>query len=149
MWFYFYISRIMEIKLVFNSRVSPEGDGSIFLYLIIIIVFYCSKHINAKMTIIIPLILFFCKNHSLLHLRSENPWFRIYLSLAGAQRRRNTTCAMPSAAFSSICCVYPLPRDPSRRGRYCRFAYFVCVVHFRKLLNTQKFGSHRNGHPVI
>lgn len=30
-----------------------------------------------------------------------------------------------------------------------RFAYSVCVVHFRKIVIRQKVGSHRNGHPVI
>lgn len=62
---------------------------------------------------------------------------------------RNTTCATLSDAFSSICCVYPLPRDPSCRGRYCRFAYSLTVLHFRKVVICQKIGSDRNGHPVI
>lgn len=51
--------------------------------------------------------------------------------------------------ISSSCCVSRPDRDPPRGGRYCRFAYSVCVVHFRKVVNRQKIGSPRNGHPVI
>lgn len=33
------------------------------------------------------------------------------------------------------CCVYPLPRNPVRRGRKDRFAYSLTMVHFRKVMN--------------
>ncbi|MDQ5305879.1 hypothetical protein RCE11_28360, partial [Klebsiella pneumoniae] len=49
----------------------------------------------------------------------------------------------------TICCVPPLPRDrppPPIKGR---FAYSVCVVHFRKVVICRKLGSAGNGHPVI
>ncbi|MNE94963.1 hypothetical protein D3C80_1929890 [compost metagenome] len=41
--------------------------------------------------------------------------------------------AVLSAADDSICCVYPQCSDPARRGKYCRFVYSLCVVHFRKI----------------
>lgn len=57
------------------------------------------------------------------------------------------------AVFSSDddarCCVPPLPRDRLLTTGKRRFAYSPTVVNFRKLLNTQKIGSYRNGHPVI
>ncbi|MFH2741512.1 hypothetical protein ABK795_08715, partial [Enterobacter hormaechei] len=34
-------------------------------------------------------------------------------------------------------------------GRYCRFAYSMTVVHFRKVQIRQKIGSDRNDHSVI
>ncbi|WP_318388864.1 hypothetical protein [Enterobacter sp.] len=41
-------------------------------------------------------------------------------------------------------------RSLSLRHRdYCRFAYFLCVAHFRKVSNIVKVGSGRNGRPVI
>lgn len=49
----------------------------------------------------------------------------------------------------AICCVPPLPRDPARSSRKQCFAYFLTVVHFRKLRNNIKVGSAGNGHPVI
>jgi hypothetical protein len=68
---------------------------------------------------------------------------------SGALRRRNTRCSHCCQLLFLLYVVFtPFPVT-RRGGRYCRFAYFVCVVHFRKLLNTQKIGSHRNGHPVI
>ena len=67
----------------------------------------------------------------------------------GAQRRQNTICASPSAAFSSIYSVYPLPGDRVRRSRYCRFVYSLAVLHFRKVVIRRKVGSAGNGHPVI
>lgn len=57
--------------------------------------------------------------------------------------------AVLSSADDAICCVTALPRDPARSTEKRRFAYSICVVYFRKPLNTQKIGSHRNGHPVI
>ncbi len=57
--------------------------------------------------------------------------------------------AVLPADFDAICCVPPLPRDPARSSRKQCFAYFLTVVHFRKLRNNIKVGSGRNGHPVI
>ncbi|ROE93208.1 hypothetical protein C4Y86_000025 [Klebsiella pneumoniae subsp. pneumoniae] len=70
-------------------------------------------------------------------------------ALSGAPRPTDTRCATPSAAFSSICCVPPLPRDRPITPIKGRCGYFVCVVHFRKLRNNRKVGSGRNGYPVI
>ncbi|AVS24436.1 hypothetical protein C9J89_27675 (plasmid) [Klebsiella pneumoniae] len=70
-------------------------------------------------------------------------------ALSGAPRPTDTRCATPSAAFSSICCVPPLPRDRPRTTGKGRCGYFVCVVHFRKLSKARKVGSDRNGRPVI
>lgn len=53
------------------------------------------------------------------------------------------------AGRDAICCVPPLPRDPARSSRKQCFAYFLTVVHFRKLRNNIKVGSGRNGYPVI
>ena len=47
------------------------------------------------------------------------------------------------------CCVPPLPRDPARSSRKQCFAYFLTVVHFRKVVIRQKVGSAGNGPPVI
>ena len=86
---------------------------------------------------------------SLFPVRSEKYQFRIFLNPTGAQKRRNTTCGTPSAAFSSIYSVYSLPRDcPLTTGKG-RCGYSVCVIHFRKLRNSVKIGSDRNGPPVI
>ncbi|MFG0901297.1 hypothetical protein ACF8R8_14610 [Enterobacter cloacae complex sp. FYR_6] len=53
------------------------------------------------------------------------------------------------ADFDAICCVPPLPRDrPLTTGKR-RFAYFLTVIHFRKLSKARKVGSDRNGRPVI
>lgn len=57
--------------------------------------------------------------------------------------------AVFAAENNAICCVPPLPRDPARSSRKQCFAYFLTVVHFRKLRNNIKVGSGRNGHPVI
>ncbi|ECI9532509.1 hypothetical protein FLD08_25235 [Salmonella enterica] len=51
--------------------------------------------------------------------------------------------------FSSICCAFPLARDPARRAGKDRFAYSLTVVHFRKVSNTKKIGSSENSYPVI
>ncbi len=57
--------------------------------------------------------------------------------------------AVLPADFDAICCVPPLPRDrPLTTGKR-RFAYFLTVVHFRKLRNSEKIGSDRSGRPVI
>ncbi|HCD9176776.1 TPA: hypothetical protein NEG34_005233, partial [Klebsiella pneumoniae] len=57
--------------------------------------------------------------------------------------------AVFSADDDAICCVPPLPRDrPLTTGKR-RFAYSVCVVHFRKIVIRRKIGSAGNGHPVI
>ena len=70
-------------------------------------------------------------------------------ALSGAPRPTDTRCATPSAAFSSICCVPPLPRDRPITPIKGRCGYSLTVVHFRKLRNSVKIGSHRNGYPVI
>ncbi|WP_312424697.1 hypothetical protein [Kosakonia cowanii] len=38
---------------------------------------------------------------------------------------------------------------PLRHRDLCRIVYSVRVLPFRKSRNSQKIGSHRNGHPVI
>ncbi|WP_074425387.1 hypothetical protein [Klebsiella pneumoniae] len=57
--------------------------------------------------------------------------------------------AVLSAAYDAICCVPPLPRDRLLTTIEGRFAYSVCVVHFRKVVICRKLGSAGNGHPVI
>lgn len=57
--------------------------------------------------------------------------------------------AVLSDASDAICCVSPLPRDRPLTTGIERFAYSLTVVHFRKLRNSVKIGSDRNGHPVI
>lgn len=57
--------------------------------------------------------------------------------------------AVLSSACNAICCVHSLPHVHSLSTLKGRYAYSVCVVHFRKVLIRQKIGSHRNGHPVI
>nr|UOL51991.1 hypothetical protein [Enterobacter hormaechei subsp. steigerwaltii] len=70
-------------------------------------------------------------------------------ALSGAPRPTDTRCATPSAAFSSICCVPPLPRDRPITPIKGRCGYSVCVVHFRKLWNNIKVGSGQSGRQVI
>ncbi|EPL2513495.1 hypothetical protein RFC80_004775 [Klebsiella pneumoniae] len=53
------------------------------------------------------------------------------------------------ADHDARCCVPALPRYPVLRGRKDRFAYSVCVVHFRKVVIRKKIGSAGNNHPVI
>ncbi|EDJ8986872.1 hypothetical protein GFI10_22455 [Salmonella enterica subsp. diarizonae] len=50
---------------------------------------------------------------------------------------------------SSICCVNPSFPDQVRRGGKERFAYSLTVVHFRKVYNTKKIGSHGKADTVI
>lgn len=88
-------------------------------------------------------------NASLFLLRSEKMLFRISAHRPGPLRRINTICATPSAEISSICCVYPLPRDRPLSTVKGRCGYFPAVVHFRKVVIRQKVGSAGNGHPVI
>ena len=57
--------------------------------------------------------------------------------------------AVYSAADDAICCVIPLPRDRPLTPIKGRCGYSLTVVHFRKLRNSVKIGSHRNGYPVI
>jgi len=52
-------------------------------------------------------------------------------------------------AYDAICCVSHPDRDLLPGGQYCRFAYSLTVVHFRKIVNSQKIGSPDNHHPVI
>ncbi|HIE6376635.1 TPA: hypothetical protein ACXOD4_003461, partial [Shigella flexneri 3a] len=54
-----------------------------------------------------------------------------------------------SAADDTICCVFSLTCDASRRGGKQRYDYFLSVVHFRKPVNNRKIGSAGNGPPVI
>ncbi|EIJ04932.1 hypothetical protein ECB41_A0156 [Escherichia coli B41] len=51
------------------------------------------------------------------------------------------------AKFTTIhttCGVCPLLCETSRRARKDRFVYSLTVVHFRKVANRQKIGSHEN-----
>ncbi|MBQ4749652.1 hypothetical protein FD845_23005 [Escherichia coli] len=57
--------------------------------------------------------------------------------------------AVFSAGCDAICCVLPLPRDRPLTTIKGRYGYFVCVVHFRKVVIRKKVGSDRNGHSVI
>ncbi|HAG0017840.1 TPA: hypothetical protein G8O67_005239 [Salmonella enterica] len=54
-----------------------------------------------------------------------------------------------SAAFATRYCVISFLRDPARRAGKDRFASFLTVVHFRKVVNRQKIGSSRKGRTVI
>ncbi|EBG7962351.1 hypothetical protein F6A45_24535 [Salmonella enterica] len=56
---------------------------------------------------------------------------------------------MKSGNDDAICCVPPPLRDPPPGSRYCRFAYSVGVVHFRKYCYSGKIGSPGNRRPVI
>ncbi len=72
---------------------------------------------------------------------------------AGTAPARSGQATQDVAVFpaddDAICCVPPLPRDrPLTTGKR-RFAYSVCVVHFRKIVIRRKIGSAGNGHPVI
>lgn len=53
------------------------------------------------------------------------------------------------AVSDHICCAPPLPRDRPLTTLKGRCGYSLTVVHFRKLRNSVKIGSHRNGYPVI
>ncbi|WP_434964332.1 hypothetical protein [Escherichia coli] len=57
--------------------------------------------------------------------------------------------AVFSAGCDAICCVLPLPRDRPLTTIKGRYGYFVCVVHFRKVVIFRKVGSDGNGSPVI
>ena len=76
-------------------------------------------------------------------------------SSGSADRHRPLTGPTPqhvvsfAAGYDAICCIFHPDRDLLPSGRYCCFAWFLTVVHFRKPVNMQKSGSHRNGHPVI
>lgn len=54
-----------------------------------------------------------------------------------------------SAALDTICCVISLTSDAPRRGGKQRYDYFLSVVHFRKVVYSNKVGSIRNGNAVI
>lgn len=88
-------------------------------------------------------------NASFFLLRSEKYQFRIFFTASAASQHRTTRCATSSAAISSICCVYPLPRDRPLTTGKVRCGYSLTVLHFRKSLYMQKVGSPRNGLPVI
>lgn len=81
------------------------------------------------------------KYHALCCSGSENPKFRISANLTGSLRRGNTICATPLAEFSSLCCVYPLPRDRPLSTGKGRCGYSLTVVHFRKVAIFRKVGS--------
>lgn len=46
-------------------------------------------------------------------------------------------------------CVFMPFRDPACGGGKERFAYFLTVVHFRKVVHRQKIGLPENSRPVI
>ncbi|EAQ0500215.1 hypothetical protein CTP45_24905 [Salmonella enterica] len=48
-----------------------------------------------------------------------------------------------------ICCVLSSFPYPPRRAGKDRFAYSLTVVHFRKVYNTKKIGSHGKADTVI
>lgn len=54
-----------------------------------------------------------------------------------------------SAAHDTICCVISLTCDAPRRGGKQRYDDFLSVVHFRKVVYSNKVGSIRNGNAVI
>ncbi|EMM5276770.1 hypothetical protein RS406_004894 [Klebsiella quasipneumoniae] len=72
---------------------------------------------------------------------------------AGAPPARSGPAPQDVAVFpansDAICCVPPLPRDRPLTTIKGRFACSLTVVHFRKLGNSVKIGSNRNGHSVI
>lgn len=76
-------------------------------------------------------------------------------SPGSADRHRPFTGPIPqhvvyfAAGCDPICCISHPDRDLLPSGRYCRFAYSLTVVHFRKVVLSKKIGSARNGHPVI
>ncbi|KAB1495512.1 hypothetical protein FZH95_17720 [Cronobacter sakazakii] len=89
------------------------------------------------------------KYHAFCHPGSEKRQFRIFSTSSGTQRRRNTTCATQSAAFSSICCVLSSHRDRPLTTGKGRCGYSLTVVHFRKVVISRKVGSAGNRPPVI
>lgn len=87
-------------------------------------------------------------------LLSSSPGIRkdVVPDLSSAHRRdrsQKTRCSTFSDAILSICGVFfPLcdtPVTTLKRG----FAQGVTVLHFRKVVNTQKIGSPENRRPVI
>ncbi|NTZ41404.1 hypothetical protein EXW94_28265 [Enterobacter sp. JMULE2] len=86
------------------------------------------------------------------HFFTEDPEKGSSGSSSGAPARcgaETQDVAVLSAGDEPICCVYPQCSDLARRGRYCRFAYSLTVLHFRKVFIYRKVGSPGNGHPVI
>ncbi|MDP9770788.1 hypothetical protein FJP64_22095 [Kosakonia cowanii] len=87
-----------------------------------------------------------------LHLPSADPKSG---SSGSADRHRPFTGPNPqhvvsdAAVYDPICCISHPDRDLLPSGRYCRFAYSLTVVHFRKVVIRQKTGSAGDGHPVI
>lgn len=57
--------------------------------------------------------------------------------------------ALQFAKMHTICCVAPLPRDPSHEPKTGRFVYSFAVVHFRKVSDCVKVGSGDYHHPII
>ncbi len=64
-------------------------------------------------------------------------------------RLRTPYVVSSAAEYSAICCVFVPGRDPAPSSRKQQCGYFMCVVHFRKVVIRQKIGSNRNGYPVI
>ncbi len=54
-----------------------------------------------------------------------------------------------TVAHGTICCVVSLDCDAPRRGGKQRYDDFLSVVHFRKVVYSNKVGSIRNGNAVI
>ena len=54
-----------------------------------------------------------------------------------------------TVANGTICCVVSLDCDAPRRGGKQRYDDFLSVVHFRKVVYSNKVGSIRNGNAVI
>lgn len=97
-------------------------------------------------------LLIYCDSGSSLSFLSSRSGFcqsRIYRNHPVAQRPGNTTYAIPSAAYSSIWCAPPLPRERPISTVKGRCGYSLTVVHFRKIVNSTKIGSPENRHPVI
>lgn len=70
-------------------------------------------------------------------------------ALPALSGQKTQDVAVFSADDDAICCVPPLPRDRLLTTIEGRFAYFLTLVHFRKVDIRKKIGSDRNGHPVI
>lgn len=54
-----------------------------------------------------------------------------------------------TVANGTICCVVSLDCDAPRRGGKQRYDDFLSVVHFRKVVYSNKVGSIRNGNAVV
>lgn len=79
----------------------------------------------------------------------RKPQSRIFLSPTQRHLPSAQHVVLNLAVNDTICCVISLTCDAPRSSRKQCFAYFLTVVHFRKMRNNIKVGSGRNGHPVI